>query len=335
MGGLSEPFFEQLIAEINESERTRDSVFELGKKGSPITVEVLEKKCGTKQDLSRIIINLVNQMKKNLNMMKRAVGEIEKGQQETKQGHVQVMKLQKELLDCKSEQINTFHQSFDDQLKSYSDALMEKGNEQSVAVSDSSVSTKNTNKTLIRTVVNSAIKETNAALDRSKSLMLFGLEESEEEETKFKTRLTGIVKGLLEDIGIEEYTQPIARRLGTKRSDKPRPVRVTLGSSSEVHEILLKRKFLKTTDYYNVYMAPDRTPEEQKMHNGLVKKLKEKIKEMPEKRFYIKNGQIHCDEQAKKVTVNRDDDNYYMFDTASQGIPVKRTLASDSELLIY
>ena len=77
-----------------------------------------------------------------------------------------------------------------------------------------------------------------------------------------------------------------------------------------------KEKILKKTNYYyDVYMAPDRTPDQQKNHKELVEKLKKRIKETPDKRLYIKNGEIWCDEEAKKVDVDRNDSRYYMFDT--------------------
>ena len=315
MGDIFEPFIAKLLTEIEESQKIVGSVFELAKKGSTINTELLEKKGGTKQDLARIIIKFLTQTQKNSTMMRRAVSEIEKRREEARNGNIELMKLQKVLLDCQSAQINTFQQSFDVQLKSYSDALMDNVKEQ--AVSDSNPTE---NKSLIKTVVKSAIEEMKetkyAELDRSKSLVLFGLEEPE--DTNDDTQ--NVVQRLLENIGFEDK-QPIVRRLGTKNSEKTRPVRVTLKSSSEVQEILKKKKNLKFTDFSHVYMAPDRTPDEQKEHARLVKKLKDKIKNMPNKRFYIKNGEIRCDENANKVD---DDDYYYLFDTVNREVDVVR-----------
>ena len=81
----------------------------------------------------------------------------------------------------------------------------------------------------------------------------------------------------------------------------------------------MKRKNLKTHyEYYDVYISPDRTPDQQKAHKELVKKLKEKIQKEPDRRFYIRGGQILCDDSAKKATINREEDCYYMFDHALQ-----------------
>lgn len=79
----------------------------------------------------------------------------------------------------------------------------------------------------------------------------------------------------------------------------------------------IRRDLKKMEEYSDVYMAPDRTPDQQKNHNELVKKLREKIQTTPDKRFYIKNGEVLCDEDAKKVSGSS---SCYMFDTINDNV---------------
>ena len=168
-------------------------------------------------------------------------------------------------------------------------------------------------------MIRSAVKETriefDMARDRSKNLIIFGLTESEQES---QDELRDEVKGVLEVL--ECLTVPKVRRLGVGAScaspRHPRPVQVTLSSSEEVHEVLKLGKQLKMSDlYFGVYITLDRTPYQRKKHKIMVEKLKERIKEMPERKFYIKGGEICYDLKAKNVGVDRDKCVLYMFKT--------------------
>ena len=88
-----------------------------------------------------------------------------------------------------------------------------------------------------------------------------------------------------------------AVRVGNKTADKarPRPVKVSLGNSWAVHQILIKAKELRLSQYHKtVYISPDRSPEERAVHKELVQKLREKVREEtdPEKRYFIRSGRI-------------------------------------------
>ena len=103
MGDSTETFFGKLLGEIEESEKTMNSIFDkLGKTGTgkTITFDLIERKGGTKQELAKTIIGLMVQMQKNSSVMKKAISEIEKSREEARKGNIDVIKLQKDLLDC-------------------------------------------------------------------------------------------------------------------------------------------------------------------------------------------------------------------------------------------
>ena len=231
------------------------------------------------------------------------------------------MKLQKDLLDCRTDEISKIERTVSKQLKSYSEAVNENLKEQSASIVKEPGGVSPFGVQNIRNVIRSAVKETriDMAMDRSKNLIFFGLTEPEQES---QDQLKNEVKEILEELDCD--TVPKVRRLGVGASGanpgRPQPVRVTLSSSEEVHEVLKLGKQLKKSDlYFGVYITLDRTPDQQKKHKLMVEKLKERIKEMPERKFYIKGGEICYDLKAKNVGVDRDKGVWYKFQTGAAG----------------
>ena len=92
-----------------------------------------------------------------------------------------------------------------------------------------------------------------------------------------------------------------AERLGRKMEDsKSRPVKVTMDNPVVVSELLKKSRDLKnSTDHNAVYLKPDRTVEQRRKHRELVNELKQSIKDSPDKRHFIRNGEICHEENVK------------------------------------
>ena len=86
---------------------------------------------------------------------------------------------------------------------------------------------------------------------RSKNLIVFGQKEEEEEQ------LPALVTAVLEEIGEEPHFE--ATRVGWKRpgSTAIRPVKITVPSSTAVHQILMKTGRLREThkDVCIMYMS--------------------------------------------------------------------------------
>ena len=71
----------QLVNDIAASRKTMEAVFNLGK-GEALTANIIEKKGGTKNELAKIVVSLMLQMKSNLDLMHGSVAEIEKCREE-------------------------------------------------------------------------------------------------------------------------------------------------------------------------------------------------------------------------------------------------------------
>ena len=197
-----------------------------------------------------------------------------------------VVKVQEKLLECQNDQLgqlksaveSTVHSTVQEEIRSYSDVVSKSRTESTTIQNEKS----------LRKVVKSAIEEE----DRSKNLVIFCLEESDQERIDTK------VATLFSELG--EKPRVSASRIGRKRidtmGDHVRPVRVTLASSTAVHQVLTKARQLKLVESFkSVYICPDRSPEERAARRTLVMELKSAAAKQPDYKHYIKNGKVHSE----------------------------------------
>ena len=131
--------------------------------------------------------------------------------------------------------------------------------------------------------------------DRSRNVIIFGLNETDEEN-------------LTERVDRDELFQQIslkpryeAVRLGRKLAEKTRPVRILLANSSILHQLFSKSNELRLSQQHKtVFIAPDRSSEEQARNHQLVLELKQKSREDLNKRYYIRSGIICFEEKIIK-----------------------------------
>ena len=140
----------------------------------------------------------------------------------------------------------------------------------------------------IRNVVKQVVNT--ERMDRSKNVIIFGLEETSDENTAKAT------EEILESIHLKPKIMS-ANRFGSTENDKIRPIRVTFERSDAVHDVLKTSRTLKSTEKFkNVYISIDRSAEQQARHKELVKTLHKKISEQPNKKWYIKNNEVRYDD---------------------------------------
>ena len=125
--------------------------------------------------------------------------------------------------------------------------------------------------------------------------MVFGLPEDDEDDEQLNSRVCGV----FEQIGVKPRIE--SSRLGVKGSKSPRPIKVTLSSSTVARQILLKAKNLRLSEAHkSIFVVPDRSIEHRAQHKELVIGLKKRREEEPNKRHYIKGGQIFSVDVPKK-----------------------------------
>ena len=147
-------------------------------------------------------------------------------------------------------------------------------------------------------VVKEAVKKAVAEDDRSKRFMIYGLNEARDGVDEY---LVDAVQATFEKAGIT--TAPVvhsAYRMGPKTPDKKRPVKVQLTCLSHVQQVLRAASKLRSHEgeFKTVYLAPDRTKEQQLAHTKLVIEMKELITSNPDKYYFIRNNEINCVDKA-------------------------------------
>ena len=108
--------------------------------------------------------------------------------------------------------------------------------------------------------------------DRRTNVMVFGMRENENED------IGNNISDLLNAIGVKPYVLDCIRIGRTAIGGSPRPVKVLLKSAEASRQVLMSARLLKgTPEFKNVYLAPDRSPEERVAHRKTVQILKLKI----------------------------------------------------------
>ena len=188
-----------------------------------------------------------------------------------------VIKIQSEQWKCNREQFqslqttvkSTVQETMQSEMKSYSSALTEN--------SPPAIFSPETLKKVVQAVVEEE--------DRSKNLMLFGLEE------ELNETLSNKVSEVFVSVG--EKPSFLALRVGKRSASKTRPVKVTLTGNGSVNQILMKARRLRTVEAYkSVFLSPDRSPDERTQHRQLILDLKQKVAQQPDKKHFIRQGQI-------------------------------------------
>ena len=67
--------------------------------------------------------------------------------------------------------------------------------------------------------------------------------------------------------------------------------------------MLKAAKNLKQSEYSSVFLSLDKSPEERAERRKLVEQMKKKIAENPHKKYFIRQGEICCDEETLRQLV--------------------------------
>ena len=178
-----------------------------------------------------------------------------------------------QLNDLKNSVVQSVSKTIKTEMKSYSEAL---GTNENLGSVDCDM-------------IKKVFQEVVAEEDRSKNLIIFGLEEKKNES------LPDIVSEVFLELG--EKPTFGASRLGlqsvAQKKKVVRPVKIAVSDSNTVQRILRKSRHLRKKDQYKtVFISPDRSPDERAEHKGLVLELKEKVKKEPNKVHFIQGGQL-------------------------------------------
>ena len=138
--------------------------------------------------------------------------------------------------------------------------------------------------------VQAALKTAAAEEDRSKSLIIYGVEEKEEE--KLEETVLDILAHLDEKPRIVSCC-----RLGKNNVEgegvTKKPIRVNLSGTDHVRQILQKKRKLRSVEgCTTVYLSPDKSTEQRVNHKKLVDEMKKKRLSEPDKHHFIRNNLV-------------------------------------------
>ena len=245
-----------------------------------IDIDSLEKiKTKDKQTLSCWLVNALDLVRRQDSQIYLLKEIIKCFKTEALADKEKVIRLQAQLLVQKDEQLKLLKTSVEKTVQT----TVESGIQSySAAVQKNSASDKVCNSSILKKVIKSVAAEE----DRSKNLIMFGLKEEEEEQ------LPVLVTTVLEEIG--EKPDFEATRVGWKRpgSMAIRPVKITVPSSTAVHQILMKTGKLRLVEKHkDIWICPDRSREERATRKNLVTDLKKKRAESD--RHHLKSTNLN------------------------------------------
>ena len=199
----------------------------------------------------------------------------------------EIIKLQSDDIDAQKRQITQFKKDVSAELSqtvketvksginTYSEAVKSKS-----TTSPSAVISQETLKTVARQVA--------AEEELTRNIMVFNLPEEEDED------LSGKVSDVFGQLN--EKPRIEVSRIGRKRTGGVvLPVKVSLCSATSVQLILAKAKNLRQSERFKaVFLSPDRTSEQRIQQKELVLEMKRRAAAEPQKRHFIRGGQICC-----------------------------------------
>ena len=209
-----------------------------------------------KDVLSNIILSLVDVAENSVQLLKSAAVTMEQLRSEQLSNQNSVIKLQSDLIKKQDELKSA---QFD-----LNNDCQQMGNK-------------------LETVVKSVVKDN----QRQKQIVLFGVSE---ESMDLGGTVTDILKCACgpDKPSVKEFC-----RIGAQKPGRTRPVKVCFNSQEDVQTTIRNAKSLKHSEKYGkVFIAPDRSQEERAERRELVRLLREKRRNVPEKHHYISRGEV-------------------------------------------
>ena len=195
-----------------------------------------------------------------------------------------IIDLQNQLIVKQEEQLTSVKSTVEAEMKTYSAAVKETvGTEMKTY---SSAVSKSCSAALAPKKLQTAVKKVAEKEERSKNVIIYGLEENSNEELQAK------VFKVLEEIGDKPVIEDCLR-IGALKENSTRPVKFSLRSSAHVAQVLRNARKLRTLEgYESVYICPDRSLEERRAYKKLVDELKEKRDSERDKVHFIRHNKV-------------------------------------------
>ena len=152
----------------------------------------------------------------------------------------------------------------------------------------SSVLKKNIKPVICQKTIKAAVKSVSDEEDRSKNVIIYGIEEKAGEDLLSK------VETVLQEIDEKPVVKDCVR-VGIKKSgnERSRPIKFSLRNADHVAQVLRSARKLHTKEgYRSMYICPDRTAQERQCIKTLAEQLREKRRLEPNRTHVIKWNKV-------------------------------------------
>ena len=188
--------------------------------------------------------------------------------------------LQLKTIQKKDQELATLKSAVKEELKSVESTVQSTVQSQMISYS------KTCSAALSQKKILSAVKSATDKEDRKKNIVIYGVSETTGEVLQEKA------SEILLEVGEKPDIKDCCR-VGQKKEDAPRPLKLCLSNSDIVQQVLRKARLLRTKEgYKSVYICPDRTVEERRAYKKLVEELRTARKAEPDKFFAIRNNKV-------------------------------------------
>lgn len=222
----------------------------------------------SKSSMSNFISSFVTLIENNIELCKTAAVKLD--QLKTEQ-----LESQKKLLEIQEDQITGVQNVIKTEIKSWADVVKQNDNE---------------SKQITSKTVKKAVRTVNDEEKRSRNVMIYGLEECDNETGE---DLADHIRSVYENatLALPDTTEGYYR-VGKKQPDKNRPVKVMMQTTTEARLLLQNARKLKSSNLSTVYVGPDRSKDERAAHKKLLIEIKQMIEKDSTKHYYIRDNKI-------------------------------------------
>lgn len=195
-----------------------------------------------------------------------------------------IIDLQNQLIVKQEEQLDSVKSLVETEMKNYSASV--KSTVETEMKSYAAAVSKTCSTVFAPKKLQAAVQKVTQKEERSRNVMIYGLEEEPSEE------LVNKVEEVLCEIGEKPPIKDCCR-VGLKKDNTMRPVRFSLSSAAHVIHVLNNARKLRSKDGYgSIYLCPDRCLDERKAYQKLVEEVKQKRDSEPDKVHFIRHNKV-------------------------------------------
>ena len=241
---------------------------------SDLTQAVLNQ--SNKLTLIKLVNTLSRALSQSSELLKLAAADVDQSKSNQIRLQEDLLSVKEEVLTSKNEQIAAFTSTVKTEIKSFADVL---GSGTGTVISQKNIE--------------KAVKTAVVEQERLHNVMLYCMEESQSIDPGVSQESDREqVAEVMHEIGVVSGNV-LVERVGERKDDSHRPVRVIFERKEEVTNVLARARRLKDSENFSsVFLGPDRTFEERKAHRKLVDELKVKRTQSPDMIFYIKENAV-------------------------------------------